>query len=232
MPIPHRLLPATAITLGLLYIALIPQQPYPGSWLLKPLPMLLYAFLMWRTFPGAVGRWLALGYVAAAFGDFFLDYGERDGMFRQALAAFLVNQVAFLIAFAKLSAGSPWRWLRAAPAIAYGVLLAAWLVPKAGALQVHVSIYLAFLVAMAVTACRVEAAPRLLWLGAMLFLLADSLIGVNKFAAPFPNAVLVIVSLYFTGQTLIALGLLRHRAAIAAIAPATSAPRSVAAPVR
>lgn len=35
-------------------------------------------------------------------------------------------------------------------------------------------------------------------------------------AAPFPNAVLVIVSIYFAGQTLIALGLLRHRAEAAA----------------
>lgn len=203
---------ALAIALGLAYIALIPWLPYPGSWVLKPLPMLIYAALIWRAFPGAVGRWLALGYLAAAFGDFFLDYGARDGLFRQALAAFLVNQIAFLVAFAKLAAGSPWRWRRAAPAIAYGVLLATWLVPQAGALQVHVSVYIACLLGMVVMACRVEAAPRLLWLGAMLFLLADSLIGVNKFAAPFPNAVLVIVSLYFTGQTLIALGLLRHRA--------------------
>lgn len=205
-----------AIVLGVAYIAAIPLQPWPGSWVLKPMPMLLYAVLMWRAFPGAVGRWLALGYVAAAAGDFFLDYGHRDGLFRQALLAFLVNQIAFLIAFAKLAAGSPWRWLRALPAIAYGAVLAAWLVPKAGALMLPVAVYLACLLGMVLMACRVEAAPRLLWLGALLFLLADSLIGVNKFAAPFPNAVLVIVSIYFTGQTLIALGLLRHRAEAAA----------------
>ncbi|MDY0022137.1 lysoplasmalogenase [Arenimonas caeni] len=210
-PVQRRMM-ALAIGLGLVYIALIPWLPYPGSWVLKPLPMLIFAVLMWQVFPGAAGRWLALGYVAAASGDFFLDYGQRDGMFRQALASFLVNQIAFLVAFAKLAAGSPWRWLRATPAIVYSVLLAFWLIPKAGALQVHVSVYIACLLGMVVMACRVEAAPRLLWLGAMLFLLADSLIGVNKFAAPFPNAVLVIVSIYFTGQTLIALGLLRHRA--------------------
>lgn len=201
-----------AIVLGLLYIALIPLQPYPFSWLLKPLPMLLYAVLMWRAFPGAAGRWLALGYVAAAIGDFFLDYGNRDGLFRQALIAFLVNQIAFLVAFRTLSAGAPWRWPRALPAIAYSALLAVWLVPRAGALQLPVAIYLGCLLGMVVLACRVEARPGLLWLGAQLFLLADSLIGVNKFATPLPHAVLVIVSLYFSGQTLIALGLLRQRA--------------------
>ncbi|KFN48820.1 lysoplasmalogenase [Arenimonas composti] len=204
-----RALFAAAVILGVAYIAAIPLQPWPGSWLLKPLPMLLYAALMWRTFEGATGRWLALGYGAAAAGDVFLDYGARDGLFRQALAAFLVNQIAFLVAFATLGSGRPWRLARALPAVAYSLLLAVWLVPKAGPLMPPVAIYLACLLAMVVMACRVEPAPRLLWLGAMLFLLADSLIGVNKFAAPFPHAVLVIVTLYFSGQTLIALGLVR-----------------------
>ncbi|NLB14156.1 MAG: lysoplasmalogenase [Gammaproteobacteria bacterium] len=199
----------TALVLGLAYIALIPQQPWPLSWALKPLPMLIYAALMWRVFVGATGRWLALGYVAAALGDFFLDYGERDGLFMQALLAFLVNQIALIVAFARLGAGRPMPWLRALPALLYCVLLAAWLVPRSGHLMLPVAVYLGSLLAMAVMACRVEARIGPVWLGAMLFLLADSLIGVNKFATPFPHAVLVIVCCYFTGQSLIAWGLLR-----------------------
>ena len=42
----------------------------------------------------------------------------------------------------------------------------------------------------------------------MLFVIADSLIGVNKFAMPFEYAVPVIVTIYFTGQVLIAVGVL------------------------
>ena len=37
----------------------------------------------------------------------------------------------------------------------------------------------------------------------MLFVVADSLIGVNKFVQPFPHAVLVIVCCYCSGQALI-----------------------------
>ena len=48
-----------AIGLGLLYLVLLPFKPYPLGWLLKPLPMLLFALLVWRAFPGAPGRWLA-----------------------------------------------------------------------------------------------------------------------------------------------------------------------------
>jgi alkenylglycerophosphocholine/alkenylglycerophosphoethanolamine hydrolase len=198
-----------AVMLGIAYILLIPMQPYPLSWLLKMAPMLIFAGIMWQTFPGAAGRWLALGYVAASAGDFFLDYGNRDGLFRQALISFLVNQVAFVVAFLLLSRGRSWRWLWSVPVIAYSLLLAVWMVPAAKGLEIPVGIYLACLLGMALCAVRVETKPGALWLGAMLFVVADSLIGLNKFVYPFDHAVLVIVTCYFTGQSLIAFGLLR-----------------------
>ena len=92
------------------------------------------------------------------------------------------------------------------PVTLYSLLLAMWLVPAAGAYQLPVAIYLLCLYVMALMACRVEDKPGLLWLGAMLFVIADSLIGVNKFAQPFAYAVPVIVSFYFAGQALIAVG--------------------------
>lgn len=219
---------AVGLGLGLLYLLLLPLKPYALSWLLKPLPMLVFAVLCWRAFPGAVGRWLALGYVAAAAGDFFLDFGERDGLFIQALLSFLVNQIAFAAGFfllARPACGSL-RW-RSLPALLYAVLLAVWMVLAAGALQVPVALYLACLLLMVLMACRVEPRPGPLWLGALLFMLADSLIGVNKFVQPFPHAVLVIVCCYFGGQALIAWGLLRLRAA-AATAATSPAPVATA----
>ncbi len=213
-----------ALLLGYLYIALIPFKPYPLGWLLKPLPMLLFAWLVWRDYPGAAGRWLGLGFVAAAAGDFFLDYGNRDGLFVQALLAFLLNQLAFVAGFLLLGRGRPWRWWWSLPVIAYAIGMTLWMLPGAGALQVPVALYFACLLAMALTAARVEERPGPLWLGAMLFAIADSLIGVNKFIQPFPHAVLVIVSCYFTGQALIAWGLLQLRgaAAIVATSPAVA----------
>src|SRR5690606_31079979 len=145
---------AVAVALGLIYLALIPLKPYPLSWLLKPIPMLTFALLAWRAWRGIIGILLAVAFIGAAGGDFFLDYGDRDGLFIQALCSFLVNQRAIM-------------------------------------------------------ACRVEDKPGMLWLGAMLFVIADSLIGVNKFAMPFEYAVQVIVAVYFTGQVLIAAGVVR-----------------------
>ena len=227
MSISQRCCFVLAIGLGLFYLALLPFKPYPLGWLLKPLPMLLFAWLVWRAFPGAPGRWLALGYGAAAAGDFFLDFGDRDGLFIQALLAFLVNQIAFAIAFILLGRGRCWSWPRVAPVLIYGLTVGAWLLPAAGTLQVPVAIYLGCLLLMALLSTRLEAKPGPLWLGAMLFVVADSLIGVNKFVQPFPHAVLVIVCCYFSGQALIACGLLRLRAA-AATAATSPAPVATA----
>lgn len=203
---------AVAVALGLIYLALLPFKPYPLGWLLKPIPMLIFAMLAWRAYPGRVGICLGAGFLAAAAGDFFLDYGDRDDLFIQALCSFLVNQLAFVAGFALMAKGKPWLRWRMLPVTLYSLLLALWLVPAAGAYQVPVAIYLLCLYTMAVMACRVEDRVGLLWLGAMLFVIADSLVGVNKFAQPFPYAIAVIVSFYFTGQTLIALGVMRLKA--------------------
>lgn len=122
--------------------------------------MLLFAVVLWR----AHGRWLAIGYRGAAAGDFFLDFGERDGLFSQALLSLLVSQVAFLVTFVLLGRGQPWPRLNAA-----------------GPLEAPVAVYLASLVAMVLPAWRLQDRPGALWLGAML---ADSLIGLDKFVMP------------------------------------------------
>ncbi|MGE8497312.1 MAG: lysoplasmalogenase [Pseudomonas sp.] len=199
-----------AIALGYLYIALLLFKPYPLSWLLKPLPMLLFAWLVWHRPGGKAGRWLALGFVGAAAGDFFLDFGNRDGLFMQALLAFLVTQVAFLVAFLGLGRGRSVRLAWSLPVLLYTGAMIVWMLPGTGGLRLPVMVYFIVLLAMAMAAAWVEERPGTLYAGAVLFLLADSLIGVSKFIQPFPFAVPLIVSVYFTGQMLIALGLLRY----------------------
>lgn len=211
----QRYLLGLAAVLGYLYIILLGFKPYPLSWLLKPLPMLLFAWLVWRCPGGAPGRWMALGFVGAAAGDFFLDYGNRDGLFMQALLAFLVTQVAFLLAFLQLGHGRSIRWRWSLPVVLYAAVMLAWMLPGAVGLRLPVAVYFGCLLVMTVAASRVEERPGALYGGAVLFLIADSLIGVNRFIAPFPFAVPLIVSLYFSGQLLIATGLLNRPASSA-----------------
>src|SRR5690606_14962284 len=155
--------------------ALRPVESVPRRWLITPIPVLIFASLAWRAWGGITGILLGLAFIGAAGGDFFLDYGDRDGLLIQALCSFLINQLALVAAFALMTRGKPWLRWRMLPVTLYSLLLALWLVPAAGAYQVPVAIYLLCLYAMAIMACRVEAKPGLLWLGAMLFVIADSL---------------------------------------------------------
>ena len=147
---------AVAVALGLVYLALLPLKPYPLSWLLKPIPMLIFALLAWRAWPGITGILLGVAFIGAAGGDFFLDYGEHDGLFIQALSSFLVNQLALVAAFALMAKGKPWLRWRMLPVTLYSLLLAVWLVPASGTYQIPVAFYLLRLYAMAFMACRVE----------------------------------------------------------------------------
>src|SRR5690554_6727793 len=90
---------AVAVVLGLIYLALLPLKPYPLSWLLKPIPMLIFAVLAWRAWGGITGILLGLAFIGAAGGDFFLDYGGRDGLFFRALCSVLRNRLALVAAF-------------------------------------------------------------------------------------------------------------------------------------
>jgi alkenylglycerophosphocholine hydrolase len=63
---------------------------------------------------------------------------------------------------------------------------------------------------MTVTALMVRSSP---WLGAgaVLFLVSDSLIGINAFIAPFPASTAIIVSIYLSSMLLIARGVFGSR---------------------
>lgn len=137
---------AVAVALGLIYLALLPLKPYPLSWLLKPIPMLIFALLSWRFWRGTIGILLGVAFIGAAGGDFFLDYGDRDGLFIQALCSFLINQLALVAAFALMAKGKPWLRWRMLPVTLYSVLLAVWLVPASGDYPVPVALYLLSLI--------------------------------------------------------------------------------------
>ena len=85
------------------------------------------------------------------------------------------------------------------------------MLPGLGSFLLPVFIYVSALVAMAVLAAGVEQRPGRLYFGAGLFLVADSLIGVDRFIAPFFYSEIVIVGLYTVAQFLIFTGMLDLR---------------------
>lgn len=192
----------------ILLLASPPVVPAAAMAALKAAPMVLAAFWLGRRLVPRFGIPLAIGFLGAAVGDAFLAL-DRHAFLPHALSAFLVTQLAYAAAFLALPS-SPGARRAAWLPLVIGLLavLAMW--DGLGALRWPVVVYVAALVAMAALSARVGGSPGLAFVGAMAFLLADLLIGVNRFVAPFDGSTLLIVAIYSLGQGLLFAAMLRE----------------------
>ncbi|MFI5183662.1 MAG: lysoplasmalogenase [Vicinamibacteria bacterium] len=170
----------------------------------KPLPVLaLAAWLLTRT-PSRYTVWIAMGLVLSAVGDVLLELGEAR--FLLGMAAFAVAHAFYITAFIGRAPG--FMLLLACPFALWGIGLFALLRPGLGAMTVPVAIYAALLMTMAwrAAACVGARGPatRAEWaaaLGAIVFVLSDSLIALDRFDGPVPAAArLAVLPLYWLGQ--------------------------------
>jgi uncharacterized membrane protein YhhN len=150
---------------------------------------------------GAYARVLLLGLALCAAGDALLLFpGERA--FLAGLVAFLLGHLAYAVAFAGLSAPTPWI---AALLVAAAALTLRWLWPHLGPMRAPVTVYCAVISVMLWLALGT---PRLeLRLGAVLFYLSDLLLARDRFVRAGLRNQLLLLPLYFTAQYLIALTL-------------------------
>jgi uncharacterized membrane protein YhhN len=166
-----------AAAVALTYLVL--PRPYTGDVALKTSMCVLLAIAALR---GNL-KLFALALLFSAAGDAFLAYdGER--LFVPGLASFLATHVLYAVVFvlATKGAATPMTTARRVMlaviptfAVAYSVVL--W--PNLGALAIPVVLYIAAIVVMAMLSLRVRAIE--VPLGAVLFMVSDSLISLEKF---------------------------------------------------
>lgn len=175
----------------------------------KPLTTTLIIVLAWLAgseAPEPYFRLIIAGLVFSLAGDVFLMLPKDRFVF--GLVSFLVAHLLYIAAFG-LGVGylsAPWLLV---PYAVVGVALLAILLPKAGPLKLPVVVYASALVAMAwLAATRWHAlqdhASLCAMVGAILFLVSDGILAINKFARPFRAAEALLLSTYFAAQWLIA----------------------------
>jgi len=153
-------------------------------------------------------RWaFVVGLALSLAGDTFLMLPER--WFLPGLGAFLAAHLAYGagLAGALVDAPSAWRLL---PFLGYALGLFAYLRPR---LREHRGAVLAYaLVITAMTWLALERhldvetrGSRLALAGALLFVVSDSALAVNRFATPFRLSPVVVLGTYYAAQLLLAL---------------------------
>lgn len=174
------------------------------SLLTKGIPVI--ALLLWlRQAPaGTYRRWICIGLVFSLAGDILLDW--PGDLFVFGLGAFLIGHLAYLGAYVSDSR------LPALPAlllalIAGGAMFAILASSGLGELLIPVACYATAISLMLWRAlARIghpDLQPRSTWLaavGAVLFVLSDSLIGIDRFVTSFDAAPYAIILTYWLGQ--------------------------------
>lgn len=179
-------------------------------WIFAPLATILIlaiAFANWRARKDRYSLWITVGLLFSLAGDILLL--TPDHFFLLGLSAFLLTHIAYLFAFTRDTRfpARPGVWiLYLLFAACCNFLLFSRL--PAG-LRFPVVVYSLFLVSMAAQAMGRSflmrtSATRLAAIGALLFVLSDGLLALNRFYAPLPLAPLLILVPYYAAQWLIA----------------------------
>ncbi len=156
---------------------------------------------------------IIIGLLFSIVGDIFLML--PSDMFIQGLVAFLI---AHLIYIAALIDGVGWETskLRLTNFILLGIVLTAILWPDLGDMRIPVALYILAILVMSWRAWERSAVlggigPRLAAAGAILFIISDFILALNRFKEPFFAAGAMNQSTYFAAQWLIALSVHKQR---------------------
>jgi len=157
-------------------------------------------------------RLLALALALSTAGDVLLDLDPR--LFAFGLGAFLAAHLTYICLFTRNGVRlDPPRVAAVVAILAYSVTLAMWIVPSVGALAVPVVLYVCALTAMVLTAILARFRNPWVPVGAVLFLISDSLLAIHKFKTAVPLHDYLVWTTYYLGQCGIALGYLARESA-------------------
>lgn len=195
---------ALIVLFGLLYIFVIPGDPFAVKLLFKLIPMgliLTYAYLQMPAQKERV-HWIVLaGLVFGAAGDGLLHW------FVIGLTAFLIGHLFYLAAFFSRWNYAPGRFWTLVPLLAFGAYMGITFMralsggPDAG-LIVPVLAYIAVILTM--TWAAIMTGNGWLIVGSLLFTASDAILAWNKFVASVPYSGVLVMVTYYSAQFLIA----------------------------
>jgi uncharacterized membrane protein YhhN len=151
-------------------------------------------------------------------GDIVLLFAYKGQLyFIIGLISFLIAHVAYILAFKKEIYGyhpkKSFPWIPFVAVVAYLIALWYLLIPVLGGLKIPVVVYslvISGMLAMSIYVDYIVASKSSKWmmLGAVCFVMSDSILAINKFLTPVPLAALAIMSTYLFAQYALVRGFL------------------------
>lgn len=187
----------------------------------KPLLMLILTLYFVRAtiaFPSELKKWVISALILSWVGDILLMFQADNALFFiSGLAAFLLAHICYIVFFnvIRSEAMIPPRWPLLLIVVLYYALLMYVLYGKTGDMTIPVRIYGVVISFMCMLALHLLSLPNkragiIMAAGAVLFVISDSLLAINKFDEPFPSAGYLIMLTYGLAQFSIIEGGIRY----------------------
>ena len=201
----------TALTIASGILAIIGQYVGP-RWIVyvfKPLTtifILAIAFLGGAASPPIYMIMILIGLVFSLAGDVFLMLPSDQ--FILGLVSFLIAQICYIVAFTS-GRGFSFNMASLVPVLVYGVIVYVLLSANLGKMRLPVIAYMIVILVMAWQAWERssalgERAALLAFVGAVLFVISDTLLALNRFRGEFAAERALTLGTYYVAQWLIA----------------------------
>ncbi len=201
-------------------IIAVQLNSYWPKMILKPLllPVLITMFATQVNQSSPLKKWVLLALSFSWLGDVLLMFEEKNAnFFLFGLAAFLMAHVFYIIFFHLLKKENrlPSKWLLLFLVAIYYYVLISVLSPKLGDMKLPVRIYglvISFMLVLAAHMLFLQNKKAGKWFatGALLFVISDSVLAINKFYQPIPAAGIWIMLTYGLAQLLITAGAISY----------------------
>ncbi|MDZ7935182.1 MAG: lysoplasmalogenase [Emticicia sp.] len=186
------------------------------NFLSKPLLMITLFFFYFQKVKQNMSKTdkiILVSLIFSCLGDTFLMFQKQNSnFFLLGLGSFLVAQLAYYFIFSK---SGKTQYLKRLPITIYTMALVAFLwnkIPKDFLLPIFVYAYAIMMMGIgAIQRQTNQKSYRFVLIGAILFIISDSLIAINKFAFLIPLSGLWVMSTYIAAQYLIVEGVLLGR---------------------
>ena len=187
---------------AVLAIAYLLLQNREERWLvvLKPLPILLLA--VWVAIRLGDG-WLIATLLLSAAGDSVLALNS-ERYFVQGLSFFLLAHVAYAVVFGRNITFTSASIIPLLIIMILAALLLPRLLPKLGKLRIPVLCYIGIIVIMSILGALHSPFTVSLAVGAIIFMISDATIALDKFVQPVPYRNFIVMATYYLAQYLIA----------------------------
>jgi len=205
---------STFVFLCLVYLLFGAQMPIALTALSKATPILMLVWLAWRRLGQHLSTWISLALVFSACGDLLLALPLQHG-FMLGLGSFACAHICYCLGFFRYLKWQSHK-LSYLLILALGVGIAlTFVLPHVGALYWPVVAYMCVISLMALCAIGASRQTLYLPLGALLFVLSDALLAINKFVYALPYDLWLVMLSYYAAQYCLLRGSLQLAASLA-----------------